>query len=458
MSNTKHTIGEIKDTLKGYVPVMDGLSRARNPFELRYFVIGKHDDRVQQYKQAVIEMDAKYKAVQEALHGKAIRALDREEKLLELIENPESRKDQIANERIMLEVGKLDREDHDSDIAMTGAFKEVMDFITIIETEYSDLIDKTEEELLKSEPNYWGKRLAKQIHIDMQTIGKIGEGNRTVLENLPREFQEQVLAESMLRTHEHNMIEDTVAKKVQVYLAESYPRATTYLAPPTGIHVPLKFRKDAPEGYPADRIVDVDRAEIMIATLHRPNDREWLSTSFYIPGGKNYITTYIECPNGELIGEYRNRLVMDALSLGCEHLFFVDDDLLVPQDALQKLYAHKLDVVGGWYTKKEPVPESATLIKTEDGKSCMPVPKEATGLIDVDWVLTGGLTLIDMKVFKTVQYPWYNTSYQATEDTYFSARLLEAGIKQWLDTSIKAIHVDKATRTGYGFDGIQKLT
>jgi len=458
MSNTKHTIDEIKEKLQGFVPVMDGLSRARNPFELRYFVIGKHDDRVQQYKQAVVEMDAKYKAVQEALHSKALRDLDRKEKQLDLIPEPKDERERIANARIELELAKLDREDHDAQIAMTGAFKEVLDFIAIIESEYSDLVDKTEEELLKSETNYWGKRLAKQIHIDMQTIGRIGEGNRSVLENLPREFQEQVLAESIIRSHEHNMLESSVADKVNVMLAESYPRITTYIAPPAGIHVPLKFRKDAPKGYPENRIVNVDRAEIMIATLHRPNDREWLSTSFYIPGGKNYITTYIECPNGELIGEYRNRLVMDALSLGCEHLFFVDDDLLVPQDALQKLYAHKLDVVGGWYTKKEPVPESATLIKTEDGKSCMPVPKEATGLIDVDWVLTGGLTLIDMKVFKTVQYPWYNTSYQATEDTYFSARLREAGIKQWLDTSIKAIHVDKATRTGYGFDGIQKLT
>lgn len=457
MSHTKETIGEIKDKIQGFVPVMAGLSRARNPFELRYFVIGKHDDRVQQYKQAVIEMEAKYKAIQEALHSKATRALDREEKLLDIIENPKDRKDEIANARIMLEVGKLDREDDENDIAMTGAFKEVMDFINIIETEYADLVDKTEEELLQSEPDYWGKRLAKQIHLDMTSIGRISEGNRNVLENLPREFQEQVLAQAMLRTDEHNRIEDSVARKVKVFLAESYPHKTTYIAPPTGVHVPLKFRKDAPEGYPENRIVNVDRAEIMIATMHRPGDTEWISSNFHVPGGKNYITCALECPSGELIGEYRNRLVLDALGLGCEHLFFVDDDLLVESDALQKLYAHKLDIVGGWYTKKDPVPESATLIKTEDGKSCIPVPKDATGLVDVDWVLTGGLTLINMQVFKAIQYPWYNTSYQATEDTYFSARLREAGIKQWLDTSIKAIHVDKATRTGYGFDGIKKL-
>ena len=61
--STKDSISEAKKKLKSFIPVMDSLSRSRNPFELRYFVIGKHDDRVQQYKQAVIEMETKYNAV-----------------------------------------------------------------------------------------------------------------------------------------------------------------------------------------------------------------------------------------------------------------------------------------------------------------------------------------------------------------------------------------------------------
>lgn len=451
---TKKTINDIKEKISDFVPVMDGLSRARNPFELRYFVIGKHDDRVQQYKQAVIEMEAKYKAIQEALHTKATRAIDREEIMLKMIENPQNRQDELTNARLELDLNKLDRENRDTDIGMTGAFKEVMDFITIIENEYSDLIDKTEEELLSQEVEYWKSRFAKQIHIDLMTTGRIGAGNLTVLQSMPKELQEHTLAKSMVRTEEFKKLEAKVERETLTLLSESYPHKTEFIAPPD--FVPLKLRKDAPEGYPEDRIVNIDRAEIMIASMHRPDEKEWLSRHFYIPSGKNNIVHEVICPNGDMIGEWRNRIVKSALSLGCTHIFFVDDDLLVDEGTLQKLYAHNLDVVGGWYVKKTPVPESATLVSDGTG-SMHGVPLDCTGLIEVDWSLAAGLTLVKTEVFKKIPYPWYLTTQQGTEDTYFCARLREVGLKAYLDTSIKAVHVDKTTRMGYGFEGIKPM-
>lgn len=455
MGNVKDQMGEIRKMLDKFEPVMDGLSRARNPFELRYFVIGRHDDRIQQYKQAVVELDAKHKACVEAAHGSKLRALEMEKLEMKMIASPKDRAEEIANEETRLAIEKLMREEKEAKIAATGAFKEVLDFISIIENEFSDLVEKSEEELLKSEVDHWKARLSKQIHIDLMTIGRIGEGNLSVLESMPKQLQEEILSISMLRTEEVKALQAGVERKTMVTLAESYPRKTAFIAPPD--YTVLKRRKDAPDGYPPSRIVEIDRAEIMIATLHRPGDKLWLSENFYIPSGKNSVKHWQECDRADMIGEWRNRIVKDALSLGCTHLFWVDDDLLVGNDALMKLYAHDLDVVGGWYLKKTPVAESATLISVPGSESKQGVPLDATGMVEVDWSLTAGLTLIKMDVFKKLPYPWYLTTEQGTEDTYFTQRLREAGIKSWLDTSIKAVHVDKATMMGHSFDGVKKV-
>lgn len=454
MEKIRDQVNEIKKKLAEFVPIMDGLSRARNPFELRYFVIGKHDDRVQQYKQAVVEMDAKYKAVINALHEQKLRALEREELEMKLNPSPSNRLQEIENERIQLDILELDRKEHDGKIGMTGAFKEVMDFIAIIENEYSDLIDKTEEELLKTEVEYWKARFAKQISVDLLVVGRIGEGNRSTLFQMPKAVQEAILTEAMIRTEETRLFEAKVANDTAIRLAQSYPHKTSYIAPPD--YEVLKLRKDAPIGYPKNKIVEIDRAEIMIATLHRPGDKVWLTENFYIPSGKNNVKHWVECPNGEMIGEWRNRVVKDALSIGCTHLFFVDDDIVVDPGALQKLYLLDLDVVGGWYCKKTPIPESASMITMPNSESHQPVPFNSTGIIEIDWSLTAGLTLIKMDVFKKMPYPWYMTIPQGTEDTFFSARLREMGIKSYMDTSIKADHVDKSNGDSYGFNGIER--
>lgn len=452
MSKARDQINEINQKLKDFVPIMDGLSRARNPFEIRYFVIGKHDDRIQQYKQAVIEMDAKYKAVQEGLRSQKLRALQRERLEMKLIKNPSNRLSEIENEETFLEIDKLDFEEKDAKIAMTGAFKEVLDFIAIIENEYADLIEKTEEELLKTEVEYWKSRLAKQIHIDLSVHGRIGEGNRNVLESMPKQLQEEVLMLAAMRKEEVRMFEDNVAHKALTKLAESYPHKTAFIAPPD--YTVLKRRKDAPFDYPKDRIVEIDRAEIMVATLHRPNDKIWLSENFWIPSGKNNVKHWVTCDRADMVGEWRNRVVKDALSLGCTHLFFVDDDLVVEEGALQKLYNHNLDVVGFKYVKKTAVPECASMISIPGSDSKQSVPLTATGLTEIDWALSAGGTLYKMDVFKRLPYPWFMTTPHATEDTFFCARLREVGIKCYLDNDLWADHVDKSNGDSYGKDGI----
>jgi hypothetical protein len=98
------------------------------------------------------------------------------------------------------------------------------------------------------------------------------------------------------------------------------------------------------------------------------------------------------------------------------------------------------------------------MISEEVGESKRPVPLDSKGLIKADWSLTAGLTLLNMNVFRKINYPYYLTTDRGTEDTYLTARLKEAGIDSWLDTDVKAGHVDKKTRDIYTFSGIVKQT
>lgn len=438
---TRDTINEAQDKLKSFVPVMDQLSRARNPFELRYFVIGKHDDRIQQYKQAVIEMDTKYQAVLEGFDGLARKDIERSRLLAK------KNLDEFDELERGLDLAKLERDERTARLGITGAAKEVFNFIAIIEREFYDLIDLTEEELLEKETDYWKSRFEKQVAVDnlvTQGVG-ISAGNLSSILSMPQDMQREILTKALVKTEEVKRLVQAATHDAGLILTTSYPHVPSLSAPP--VHTELKLFKDAPDGYPTDKILTMDKCEIMIATLHRPGEENLPFPQVYIPAGKNYCTHYLTCDREDMVGEMRNRLVLDALSIGADYIWFVDDDLEVPHDALQRLYAHDKDIVGGWYPKKTPVLESASLIKVGDSKG--PVPLDSKGLVNIDWALTSGCTLIKTEVFKNMKYPWFYTNIKHTEDTYFTNLATENGYKVWLDADIKAVHIDRSTGKRY---------
>lgn len=436
--------------IQGYKKLLDSFIRARNPYELRHFVIGKHVDRIQQFKQLLCEMDAKYKAIEEAQYNKKLKELEIEDKKLDFIIKPQTRKEEISNEKNQLEIFKLERESNHIYQGMLGALAECRDFAIMLDGEFSDLTDKTENELLEYEKHYYIARIAHQCELDILSNQKVSAGNLDAVTKMPKEDQIQVMTKAFKAVEDFKLFSATIEREVALQSCSSKPVLETPFR--ASGYIPLKMRKDAPGGYPDNRIVNMDTVEIMIATLHRPNDKQWISEEFYIPAGKNYIKRVEICPDARLIGEYKSRMVFDAISLGCTHLFIVDDDVLCDNSILQKLYQHKLDVVGAWYAKKTPVPESATLVLNGETKD--PVPVHATGLVEVDWSLTAGCTLYSVEVFKKMEYPYFHTSDKGTEDTYFTQKALTHGIKSYLDTALKAGHVDKSTGDIYYLDKI----
>lgn len=61
------------------------------------------------------------------------------------------------------------------------------------------------------------------------------------------------------------------------------------------------------------------------------------------------------------------------------------------------------------------------------------------------YTLPQGFTLIRTEVFRKLIHPWFVTTDQLSQDSYFSQLCREAGIKLWCDTSVKCDHVDRIT-------------
>lgn len=160
-------------------------------------------------------------------------------------------------------------------------------------------------------------------------------------------------------------------------------------------------------------------------------------------------------PHAQSPARGRNLIIEQALVNDCTHVFFLDDDVLAPNDAVEKLLAHDKDIVSGlypmrsyphkpiafdeffydaqhkWVTMSDDVPEGL-------------VPIKNCGL---------GCVLIKIEVFKKMQ-PSVTTALgpkwvtmgtlhgdEWDDDIAFFLRCRDLGYEMWLDTSVQAGHV-----------------
>lgn len=145
------------------------------------------------------------------------------------------------------------------------------------------------------------------------------------------------------------------------------------------------------------------------------------------------------------VAEMRNKAVILAEELGFDYIFFIDDDVLFNADVLQKMYAHKKTIVNGIYWRKQ-MPSEPLLFKEWGKGSWSDYPENQL----VRCVGAGlGMTLIDLKIFKLLAYPYFETinagnGHKTTEDIYFYKQCECYNIPIFCDTSVECGHIDKA--------------
>lgn len=138
------------------------------------------------------------------------------------------------------------------------------------------------------------------------------------------------------------------------------------------------------------------------------------------------------------IASSRTGIVREALKKeGATHLLFVDADMVIPKDCIERLLSHDKDIIGVRYNRRR-FPIEGTWGK--DGQEFDTIPYE------VKYVGTG-LMLIKLSIFeKEWNGPWFNFGRDAEgmlkigEDAWFCYTAKDNGFDTWIDPTLKVGH------------------
>lgn len=197
--------------------------------------------------------------------------------------------------------------------------------------------------------------------------------------------------------------------------------------------------------------------KILIGAPHRTNKCGNVTNfnSLQVPAG---WSCKIEEPFGYPVAEAQNIIVQRAIDEGFEYIFFVEDDNLIPRNALVTLMKHQAEVVGGMYYRKYLPLETAGMHYDKDGCPTS-IDYKIGDIIHDTLVLPMGCTLIKTEVFEKMEKPWFksievNNRPVITSDTYISQKIRDLGFDVITDTNIQSLHIDKNKGVFYGHPNI----
>jgi cellulose synthase/poly-beta-1,6-N-acetylglucosamine synthase-like glycosyltransferase len=181
----------------------------------------------------------------------------------------------------------------------------------------------------------------------------------------------------------------------------------------------------------------------------------------YMAGKKN-IDLNVYTSQGTLIFDQRNSLVRTAVEEKCDYILFIDADMRFPKTTLERLLAHKKDIIGVNATTRmmPPKPTARNIQINEDGSvDWLEVfSNKEKGISKVD-AIGCGVMLIKTSCLKNIPQPYFYFEQLLKgkllgEDIYFCIKAKDAGIDTWVDNdlSMEIGHVGSYT---YGWDDIK---
>lgn len=291
-------------------------------------------------------------------------------------------------DQIEADIIKIDLEEQDR--AMLGALREFECLYNIWQSfpkKYS------RNELDANQEQYWKLRLQRQAYQDVQSTGRIGAGNHEALRQI-----------GMAGVPELDHVREVEKKYLEVGDIKCL------------IVVPTREK--------ASSLPVLEKLEI-------PSG---VQVKYYNVFGRNVHDAY-------------NDAVMTALKDKADFMLSVEDDTFPPSDAFVKLMTHfrnsqnKKIILGGWYPKKTASKEGTPIILIDGKRQALP----ADGQMHEVYTIPMGCTLFPMSVFLATEFPYFATTDNLTQDSFFSQKARDAGYSLIVDTSIRCKHVDVAT-------------
>lgn len=121
------------------------------------------------------------------------------------------------------------------------------------------------------------------------------------------------------------------------------------------------------------------------------------------------------------------------------HIFWIDDDMLVPPNAIVQLLRDDQPIVGGLYFGRQP-PHLPIAYRHIEENQWVAVTEFCTGLQEVD-AMGFGCMLVRREVFEQMERPYFEFSDRMGEDMYFCMNAQKLGQKILLDADIKCAHL-----------------
>jgi hypothetical protein len=150
---------------------------------------------------------------------------------------------------------------------------------------------------------------------------------------------------------------------------------------------------------------------------------------------------------GALGPDNRNHLAQMALDGDYTHLFLVDADMSFPGDTLERLLAHKKDLIGASYNYRA-FPRK-TVVKLLDSQGGMYAPPSELHAREVFkcYAIGSGLKLVSTQALAHIPRPWFALDFDkdgmlsVSDDVWFCQQARRVGIDTWCDPTIKAGHI-----------------
>lgn len=162
----------------------------------------------------------------------------------------------------------------------------------------------------------------------------------------------------------------------------------------------------------------------------------------------------------------RNRIAQKAIDLNADYVLSVDNDVVLPKDALRLLLEDPKDICLGYYAHRgtDNLYSGRTCIcklKDETGKEYYHYPRESEYTAKEMHALAGagetkievhgggqGCALVRTEVFRQVPYPWYDwVNYgdanrgMLSEDLYFCVLCRNSGYRIYADVRVGCGHL-----------------
>lgn len=148
---------------------------------------------------------------------------------------------------------------------------------------------------------------------------------------------------------------------------------------------------------------------------------------------------------GALGPENRNMLAQEAVEGDYTHLWLVDADMRFPTDALDRLLAHQVDLIGLAYHRRG-LPLQTT-VRVQDTTGAVGIPLDPLpSTLFIPYATGSGCQLVTTAALRQIPQPWFSVGFTPDgkfmdDAVWFATQARSVGIVPWCDPTISATHI-----------------